>query len=80
MPRPFLTLCACLLSGCAASTFADPVLPPQASLMQPCAAPVPLPDRALSDQEIEVLWGRDRSALRDCAARQAALTAATNPD
>jgi hypothetical protein len=32
---------------------------------------VVLPDRALSDQDIEVLWGRDRSALRECAARVA---------
>lgn len=35
----------------------------------PCADPVELPDRALNDQEIEVLWGRDRSALRECGDR-----------
>jgi hypothetical protein len=30
---------------------------------------VVLPDRALSDRDIEVMWGRDRSALRECGAR-----------
>lgn len=62
----YLCLLACLLTGCAASRSADPVI-------VPCDAPVVLPDRALSDQDIERLWGRDRSALRDCAGRVAAL-------
>jgi len=30
---------------------------------------VVLPERALNDQEIEVFWGRDRSALRECGTR-----------
>ena len=46
-----------------------PALPLPPSLTAPCAAPVPLPIRDLSDQEIEVLWGRDRSALRECGSR-----------
>jgi hypothetical protein len=61
-------LLAFLLSACAAFPSADP-----APVIVPCDAPVVLPDRALSDQDIERLWGRDRSALRDCAGRVAAL-------
>ena len=63
----YLCIAACLLTGCAASPSVDP-----ARLIVPCDAPVVLPDRALSDQEIERLWGRDRAALRDCGARTGA--------
>lgn len=69
---------ASVLTGCAASTAVEapvrPDLPP--SLVTPCAAPVALPERALSDQEVEVAWGRDRSALRACASRHAGLVGA----
>lgn len=61
----------CLLSACGASINARPDLPP--SLLVPCDHPVTLPDRALSDQEVEIYWGRDRSALRACASRHAGL-------
>lgn len=49
------------------------MITPPPSLTQPCPAPVDLPQRALNDAEVEVLWGRDRSALRACASRHAAL-------
>jgi len=60
-----LCLCACLLTACGGSSYGRPAT-------APCAAPVDLPDRALSDRDVEVLWGRDRSALRECGARLAA--------
>jgi hypothetical protein len=34
---------------------------------------VTLPDTALDDRQIELLWGRDRDALRTCGARLAAM-------
>lgn len=51
---------ACLFLASCDSTNAKP---------PPCAGPVQLPERALNDQEIEVLWGRDRSELRTCGNR-----------
>lgn len=65
-------MAACLLpalSGCGAGDAAKVDLPPPtppASLLVPCADPVALPARDLTGAEIEVLWGRDRSALRVC--------------
>jgi hypothetical protein len=57
---------ACLLSACAGLTaFND---------LPPCAGPVDLPDRALSDQDIEILWGRDRVALKNCAGKVEVLS------
>ncbi|MDQ0454701.1 hypothetical protein [Rhizobium paknamense] len=38
----------------------------------PCAAPVSLPDRRLSEPESATYWGQDRTALRTCEARRAA--------
>jgi hypothetical protein len=67
------------LSGCGASPFADAARLPPEGLLQPCAGPVDLPDRGLGDQEIEVLWGRDRTALRDCAARHDGLASWAMP-
>ena len=32
----------------------------------PCDAPVALSERPLSDRDVEVLWGLDRSAWREC--------------
>jgi len=42
----------------------------------PCDRPVALPDRALSDRDVEILWGRDRRALAECADKAATLSAA----
>ena len=62
-----LCLSACLLAGCAAST---PSIKPAVAH---CPAPVTLPDRALTDQEVERFWSRDRASLLDCAGRLAAV-------
>lgn len=49
-----------------------------ASLLVPCAAPVSLSTRDLTGAEVEILWGRDRSALRACASRHRALANLTS--
>jgi len=65
---------ACLLVASCGSTGIEPVRPsPPPSLTQPCMVPGVLPERGLSDQEVEVFWGRDRAALRACAGRHAGL-------
>lgn len=63
---PLALACLCLAS--CALTSARPPVPP------PCDAPVTLPETALDDRQIEILWGRDRTALRICGARLAAAT------
>jgi len=62
MPNRLLPLVACLVLASCGLKIVEAKPPP-------CADPVALPDRALNDQEIEVMWGRDRSALRECAKR-----------
>lgn len=80
MRTPLLLLPAFLLTGCAASTASRPPVDPiPASIAAPCANPVILPDRALSDQEVEVFWGRDRTALRSCKSKHAAAVAWPRP-
>lgn len=59
-----------LLSGCGGSIPTSN--PPQdwpPSLVRPCNKPVLIPGRDLSDQEVEVFWGRDRKSLLDCRGR-----------
>lgn len=63
----------CPLAGCGVSAKSND-LPP--SLTIPCDRPVALPDRALSDRDVEILWGRDRRALAECADKAATLSAA----
>jgi hypothetical protein len=70
------TLLACLgasvLSGCFGSTaFVDSV--------DPCASPVVIPERWLSDQEIEIYWSRDRRELLNCGGKVEVLSGRT-PD
>ena len=48
--------------------------PPPPSLTAPCAAPVALPARAMSQAQVESAWGKDRTALVICAARARDLT------
>ncbi len=60
-------LAALALSACAASTTS-------VKSTDPCAAPVLLPERWLSDQEVELLWARDRRALLDCGGKVEALS------
>ena len=64
----------CLLGACSGSTPVE-VPPPPAALVAPCAEPTRLPVRALTQAEVERLWGGDRGRLRDCAARHDALVA-----
>lgn len=56
----FLCLSASILSGCFGST-------PYVDGADPCGRPVLIPGRWLSDQEVELLWARDRRALLNCA-------------
>lgn len=57
----------CLLAGCSALSSAEPVRSrAPASLTAPVPGPVALPDRGLTMTEVEIYWGRDRSALRQC--------------
>jgi len=65
-----LALAAC--SGSIKSAEID-VAPPGAALTEPCSPPVALPDRALTQAEVEVRWARDRVDLLDCGKRHAAL-------
>ena len=64
---------ALALTGCAASPVASPRPLPPTSLTQPCAGPVALPDRDMTQGKVETAWGRDRGALRACASRHNGL-------
>jgi hypothetical protein len=63
------------LAACSGSMPARPV-PPPPSLAVPCAEPVRLPARDMTQAEVETAWGRDRTALRDCREKHAALVEA----
>lgn len=75
---------AAIASGCSTTPdepaptvkteFIRPTVP--AIARQRCADPVTLPDRDLTEAESTSLWGRDRSALRQCEPRRAAAVAA----
>lgn len=67
---PLLLVCLCLAS-CGSISVERPR--PAPSLLVPCAEPVRLPERGLSDQEVEIFWGRDRDALRSCASKISGL-------
>ena len=69
LAAPLLALTACAASPSVKAP------PPPPSLIAPCRAPVALPDRGLSQGEVETLWGRDRSALRECGAKVNGLAA-----
>lgn len=59
----FKALLVCLaLASCGLTPTPPPDLPP-------VPGPQMLPDRALTDQEIEVYWGRDRANLAMCVGR-----------
>lgn len=47
--------------------------PPEAAITEPCEPVRWLPDRALTQAEVEINWRSDRRNLIDCAERHAAL-------
>lgn len=77
-----LTVAACLAAVSACShtdppaivKVVAPTLP--ASAETPCAKPVTLPARDLTELEVASAWGRDRASLMVCEARRAAAVAA----
>ncbi len=54
-----LSLAVSALAGCGGSMR-------YAEAVDPCAAPVRIPDGWLSERQVELLWSRDRRALLDC--------------
>ncbi len=56
------------------TVYVKPKLPAQAKI--PCAKPLRLPSRALSEKETRDDWGADRASLRICEQRRAAAAAA----
>lgn len=72
MRNLYLLLPVCLLLGCSDSTSTTP-------LIAPCNYPVQLPERGLSDREIEIYWGRDRAELLSCGEKVKLLEKAGVP-
>ena len=66
-----------VLTGCANADVEAPIIP--ASLLVACSDPVALPSRDLTFTEVEVMWGRDRSALRTCRDRHSGLVQVNVP-
>jgi hypothetical protein len=65
-----------LLTACAGWRADDPrPVPPPPSLTALPPGPTTLPLRALTQAEVEVFWGRDRSALRMCVGQVEGLAA-----
>ena len=58
------------------TVYAEREIPPAAKV--PCADPVVLPDRKLSETEAANYWGTDRTNLRTCEARRAAAVGGGN--
>ena len=58
------------------TVFVEREVPPVAKV--PCAPPVALPDRKLSEPEATSYWGTDRTSLRTCEARRAAAAGGQN--
>jgi len=57
-----LGACSDLIGSVEPPTLASP---PEA-LTEPCARPVPLPNREIEQSEVENLWIRDRANLIEC--------------
>ena len=65
-----MTLAALTLIGCGDSISGKKtsvIVPP--SLLVPCPDPAQLPERDLTDRDVELYWGRDRTALRMCSSQ-----------
>lgn len=63
----FLCLSALALAGYGGST-------PYVDGADPCDLPVQIPERWLSDREVELLWARDRRELLDCRGKVEVLS------
>lgn len=62
-----MSISALVLVGCGGSM-------PWTKSADPCADPVAIPERWLSDREVELLWARDRKELLDCGDKVEALS------
>jgi hypothetical protein len=77
-----LAALAAIASACSQTNAPPPVVVKvvettiPAEARKPCAAPVALPDRDLTQSEATAAWGRDRANLRICEKRRAAAVAA----
>lgn len=63
------------LAGCAERVTPVEIPPPPAMAVEACRPPVSIPVREATQAEVEQWWGRDRTSLRECGARQRVLTA-----
>ena len=69
-----LVASCCLLAACGRSSRIDVDIPaPGPAVMRPCDGLTGDPGRALTQAEVEILWGRDRRAARACNEKHAAL-------
>jgi len=74
LPTLMLIACALALTGCGGSTASGIRLTAaDAALTQPCRQPVRLPERELTQVDIERYWRIDRAALVRCAGEKAEL-------
>lgn len=68
---PLLGLTAC--AGSTPSVDGLNIQRPPASLMQACRGPVVLPERVLTQAQVENYWLTDRRSLAECRSRHAGL-------
>jgi hypothetical protein len=68
-----LTVAPLVLGACFGSTASVRPDAPPPSLMQTCATPGQLPERDLTQREVEVFWIRDRAGLVSCGGQVQAL-------
>jgi hypothetical protein len=69
---------ALAVTACAGSGGSGKTTPPQFGAIPPkykkaCAKPGELPDRDLTQAEVERYWGKDRAGLINCAATKQGL-------
>lgn len=67
-----LVLTAC--EGSIRSSKAPIIASPGDNLIRPCQRPVSLPDRALTQEEVESYWIRDRANLIACGKQLQSLS------
>jgi len=65
-----LSLLPFLVVGCKGSTGS---VKPETSMLRSCALPASLPDRDLTQAEVERFWIRDRQNLINCGVSKKAL-------